>query len=228
VSAPPPYPRVPHLVAGRGDDDDRVLTPAEASALLSRPVTVEEKLDGANVMVWVDNGRLECSLRSGPGSTDRARQLGPLRAWTAERADQLRYLLRDGRSLYAEWLWLTHTVAYDRLASYLVVLDLRRADATFLTVDERNAACAAVGLTTPPELYRGMVRDVDGLEALVGPSHVGSLPAEGVVVRPLDGGEPRAAKLLRRGFRRLDDDAWARGRPRNALAVPQDRQALWR
>lgn len=46
---PPPYPRIPHLVRGRGTSDDVVLPGAEVAALLGRPVLVEEKLDGANV-----------------------------------------------------------------------------------------------------------------------------------------------------------------------------------
>lgn len=219
MTAPVAYPRLPHLVAGRGDDDDRVLAPAEVSTLLRRPVVVEEKLDGANVMLWVEDGRPQCSLRSGPGSADRAGQLGPLRAWVAERGDQLRALLGDGTTLYGEWLWVTHTVAYDRLRSYLVGLDVRRADGSFLTVDKRNAACTAAGVDTPPELYRGVPRRVEAIENLLGPSRYGSLPAEGVVIRSLDGSEPRAAKLLRPGFERLADDAWARGRPRNTLAA---------
>lgn len=225
MNGPLPYPRVPHLADGRGDDDDRVLAPAETEVLLSRPVAVEEKLDGANVMVWVENGRVVCSLRSGPGSADRAGQIGPLRAWVAERADQLAGLLDDGLVLYGEWLWLTHTVPYERLPSYLVALDLRRADATFLPFAERNAGCADAGIITPPELHRGVLHHVEVVEALIGPSRFGSFLAEGVVVRPLDDVEPRAAKLLRPGFRRLTNDAWAGGRPRNTLAV---QEAQWR
>jgi hypothetical protein len=208
-------------VGGRGTDDDRVLTPQEAAALLSRPVAVEEKLDGANVVLWPEGSRVECALRSGPGSADRAGQLGPLRAWVAERADHLRPLLQGGRALYGEWLYLTHTVAYDRLPSLFVALDVREPGGGFATVDGRNEACAAAGVATPPELYRGQVREVEDLEPLLERSQFGPGPPEGVVVRALGGGEPRLAKLLRAGFERLDDDQWARGRPRNRVAGPE-------
>lgn len=231
MSAPQPYPRVPHLVGGRGTDDDRVLSEAEATSLLSRPVAVEEKLDGANVMLWRDGSRIECSLRSGPGSADRAGQLGPLRAWTAERADQLRPIVEDDAVVYAEWLYLTHTVAYEGLPSYLIAIDVRRPDGSFLLVDDRNKVCAANGLATPPEVFRGLVGDVAAVEHLLGASRYGAPEAEGVVVRSLDGVEPRVAKLLKAGFDRLGDDAWARGRPRNRLADldSSDREtASWR
>lgn len=41
--------------------------------------------------------------------------------------------------------------------------------------------------------------------------------SEGVVVCPSDQAEPHAAKLLRPGFRRIDDAAWTGGRPRNIV-----------
>jgi hypothetical protein len=188
-------------------------------------VVAEEKLDGANVVLWLEGNRIECALRSGPGAADRAGQLGPLRAWTAERTDRLRPLVEGGAALYAEWLYMTHSVPYDHLPAYLLVLDLREPDGSFLSVDERNTACAAQGIATPAELYRGVLGKVDALERLLGQSQYGPGVAEGVVIRALDGGEPRLAKLLRPGFDRLSDEDWARGRPRNVLA---DRTQSWR
>ncbi len=227
MSAPPPYPRIAHLTGGRGSDDDRVLAAEEAASLLAAEAVVEEKLDGANVMAWLEGGRIETSLRSGPGSADRAGQLGPLRAWAAEHADALRGVLDelDGGALYAEWLYLTHTVAYDRLPAYLVVLDLRDGGSRFLAPDERDAVAGNHGLATPPELARTIPRSIDAVEALIGRSRVGSEEMEGVVVRRLDGGSPRLAKLLRPGLVRLADADWARGRPRNRLA---HREHSWR
>ena len=163
MRAASPYPRIPHLVAGRGTDDDRVLTPAEVASLLSRPVVAEEKLDGANVVLWLEGNRIECALRSGPGAVDRAGQLGPLRAWMAERTDRLRRLVEGGAALYAEWLYMTHSVPYDHLPAYLLALDLWEPDGSFLSVDERNTACAAQGIATPAELYRGVLGKVDTL-----------------------------------------------------------------
>jgi ATP-dependent RNA circularization protein (DNA/RNA ligase family) len=197
----------------------------EAVTFLARPVVVEEKLDGANVALWVADGRVEYALRSGPGAADRAGQLGPLRAWVGERSDELRLLLEGDLALYADWLYLTHTVAYERLPSYLIALDLRRPDGSFLTVDERTTACAEAQLSVPAELWRGVAGRVETVDRLVGPSRYGDAPAEGVVVRAVDVAEPRLAKLVRSGFDRLSDEVWAGGRPRNRLA---GREASWR
>lgn len=223
MTAPPPFPRIPHLVGGRGTSDDRELSPTELAALLDQPVLVEEKLDGANVAIWLDGSRVECSLRSGPGGRDRAGQLGPLRAWLAERSDELRALLGES-ALYGEWLLLTHAISYDRLPAYLVGLDLW-SEGGFATPPERNERLARAGLFPPPELYRGSLGRLDDLERLLGESRVGPEPMEGLVVRTLDGSEPRIAKLLRAGFAPASDEAWGPRRPRNLLA---DRELSWR
>lgn len=221
---PPPYPRVPHLVPGRGSRDDLTLAPDEVTSLLRREVVVEEKLDGANVVLWLEDRRVQAATRGGPGASDRAGQRGPLRAWAAEHSDALRQALRGATALYGEWLLLTHTVAYDRLPSFLVVFDLLLEDG-FAGVDERDRRCAAAGLSTPPPLARGVLGGVAAVEALLDQSAVGSGPAEGLVVRAVDGRPPRLAKLVRAGFDRLSDESWSGGRPRNRLA---DREGSWR
>jgi hypothetical protein len=217
MKAPPPYPRIPHLVGGRGTADDLVLAASAVASLLGSPVLVEEKVDGANVVLWMEDRRVEAALRSGRGAMDRAGQLGPLRAWAAEHDGALRMVLGDDWALYAEWMLLTHSSAYDRLPAYLVALDLWRASTGFLMADERDAACVAAGLTTPPHVWTGVAGTVDGVERLLGPSAWGAGPAEGLVVRSLADPALRA-KLVPAGFRRLDDDEWRSGRPRNRLA----------
>ena len=228
MNAPPIYPRVAHLFPGRGSSDDVTLDSGELAALLASEVVVEEKLDGANVVLWLgDDGRVECALRSGPGSMDRAGQLGPLRAWAAAHDVVVRSVLSTCyAALYAEWLFLAHSVAYDRLPSFITVIDLWRGDNGFAPVDERDALCAEAGLVTPPELWRGVPHDLVVVERQFGRSTWGPGPAEGLIVRPVDASAdvPRVAKLLAPGFDRLGDDEWRRGRPRNQLAEA----ASWR
>ena len=221
---PPSYPRVPHLVLDRGSNDDVLLDTKEIAALLRRPLLVEEKLDGANVVVWADGGVIECALRSGLDGMDRGRQLGPLRAWIAERYDALATAMSGVRAVYAEWLMLTHTVAYDRLDSYLVVLDVLSADGAFAAPAARDEWAASAGLVTPPALHRGSIEGIADLERLLGESRVGHLPMEGIAVRTLDGSAPRVAKLVRPGFRPIGKDEWRQGRPHNQL---RERELSW-
>src|SRR5438128_515075 len=136
MTAPRPYSRIPHLVAGRGTRDDRVLSARDVGRLLAKAVVVEEKIDGANTVVWLEGDRLECALRGGADSIDRAGQLGPMRAWVAERNDQFHQLLERGYALYAEWCYLTHAIEYDRLPAYLIGLDLRSPSGAFVSISE--------------------------------------------------------------------------------------------
>ena len=224
MSPPPPYPRVGHLVPGRGTRDDVALDAAAVQAFLHREVVVEEKLDGANVSLWLEGGVVACGLRSGIDAMDRAGQLGPLRAWVAHHDGPLRQALAEYEAIYAEWLLVSHSVGYDRLPSYVVVLDLWRVGG-FATPNQRTATCAAAGLPVPPVVWRGVPGSVAAVEKLLGPSSFGPEPMEGLVVRTVDGRPPRLAKLLRPGFDQLDDAEWRRGRPHNRL---QDAEASWR
>jgi len=212
-----------HLVAGRGSRDDVALDRAAVQAVLGGEVVVEEKLDGANVTLWLEDGTVACGLRSGVGAMDRAGQLGPLRAWVAQHHEPLRQALTDYDAIYAEWLLLSHSVRYDRLPSYLVVLDLWRPNG-FATPAERRGVCALTGLSIPPELWRGVPGSTVEIEKRLGPSTFGPEAMEGLVVRTADGRLPRLAKVLRHGFDQLGDDVWRRGRPHNGLS---DREASW-
>jgi RNA ligase len=223
--APPTYPRIPHLVPGRGTRDDLVLNDWERDSFLAREILVEEKLDGANVVIWNENGIARCALRSGPGGMDRAGQLGPLKAWIGEHIESVASALRTCSALYGEWLFLAHSVPYDRLASYLVVLDVWDESQGFRSANERNAVCAEADLVVPPELWRGVAATVEAVESRIGVSRCADKPMEGVVTRALDSTEPRLAKLLSSAFVPVSDSDWQKGRPRNRTANNEAKRA---
>ena len=169
-----------------------------------------EKLDGANVSVWWENQRPRVASRGGPDAMDRAGQLGPLRGRVGAAHDQLASLLAGGWVLYGEWLWLAHTVHYNRLPDHLVVLDLWHPESGFADLTER---ARARGLVVPPRLFTGVLGSMDALLGLMGTSRFGTAPMEGVVLRRDDGAR---CKVLRPGFVRAGDHHI--GRARNVLA----------
>lgn len=216
--APPPYPRTPYLWAsGQVVRDDRVLDSGQISGWLQRPVIVEEKLDGANVSIWWEQSRLQVAGRGGPGAMDRGGQLGALRSRVNAGYAQLRPLLEDGRTLYAEWLWLAHSVRYNQLADFLVVLDFWHPDGGFVPVCERDRLSHAHELVVPPRLFDGVLGSEAALVKLMGRSRFGSELMEGVVLRRGDG---QRCKVLRPGFVRAGDADI--GRNRNARELPPD------
>ena len=217
---PPPYPRIPHLFAQPGADaDDRVMRPQQATALLhSGSLLVEEKLDGFNVSIARDQyGWPQPYARSGKTHNDRGDQLGRIRAYLGQLAPALEAVLSTWPVLYVEWLMREHSVHYDALPSWLVVLDLWSPTAGFAGAEERDRCCKPAGLFTPPRLYMGVVGDVAHLESLTLKSQFGSGPAEGAVMRDaIDQTKPPLAKWLAPGFRRRSDEELA-GAGRNRL-----------
>lgn len=218
MSSPPPYPRIPYLMgAPTTGREDLVLSESDAQPFLREEVVVEEKLDGANVMLWLaDHASVAVATRSGPGGRDRAGQLGPLRAWAARRSDAVRTLLSPGQVLYGEWLWLSHGIRYDRLPSFLVGLDLWDSENGFWDLDARDERCRAAGIPTPPCVFRGVIGQPDRLKSMVAGAQWAPETVEGLVVRRLcRGTEPRAAKVVRESFQPRSDREWAAGRARN-------------
>lgn len=220
---PPTYPRVPHLARTQGTTrDDVVLTDDERDELLAGPVLLEEKVDGANVMLWLEDGVLQVASRGGAGAMDRGGQLGPLRAWMGPRSDALRTLLQDGRVLYGEWLWRRHTVHYSRLTDWFFGLDVLERDGTWLDLDARDRVLAESGVEGPPRIAGPGSWTLDALTQITRVSSLGDQHAEGLVVRraPGNGARVRVAKLLAPSFERMSDADFAAARAGNRLASP--------
>jgi len=124
----------------------------------------------------------------------------------------------QGEVLYGEWLARTHSVGYDALADWLVVLDLWHAERGFVTVAERDSRAHAVGLATPPVVFEGRLGSLAALEALHARSRVGSKLAEGLVIRlEHDGRLELRAKWLAPSFVRKSDDDWKNDERMNRL-----------
>jgi hypothetical protein len=214
---PPAYPRIPYLFLSPEHAADGNFVPSsERERWFKAPVVVEEKMDGANVSLWMEDGAPRVAGRGGSGAMDRAGQLGRLRAWVGGHAQALNSLLGREWVLYGEWLWLTHSIRYDRLPDWLVALDLWSASTGFLSTSSRNERLQAAGLTAPPQLFCGILGSPEKLQSMLGPSAFGDEQAEGVVVRRDDTGQ--RCKVVAAGFQQVDDASWARGRGYNALS----------
>ncbi len=211
---PPPYPRIAHLFPQPGmDADDKVMPSSQASRLLATTtLLVEEKLDGFNIAIARNEmGWPTPYARSGKTEKDRGGQLGRIRAYLGEQAFAFETVLATWPVIYAEWLMRQHSVVYDALPAWLVVLDFWSPSAGFAGFAARNALCAQAGLATPPSLFTGIVGDVKRLEELTQRSRFSSHPAEGCVLRDaLTPEQAPVAKWLAPHFRRRSDDELGR------------------
>lgn len=164
------YPRTPHLEGSRLQPGDHDLEQVPLSALRGRYVVVEEKIDGANAGISLDeDGALRLQSRGhvlvgGP----RERQWDLLKQWASVHGAALAPLLAGGRTLYGEWLYAKHTVFYDRLPHYFFEFDVRDPDGAFWSTARRRALLAAAPfVVSVPVMWEGVCTDPRTLPALV-------------------------------------------------------------
>jgi ATP-dependent RNA circularization protein (DNA/RNA ligase family) len=184
-----------------------------ARALLSGEVTVEEKVDGANLgLSCGDSGELVAQNRGdylSPGAA--ASQFRPLWAWMASRRQRLLEALGANLILFGEWCYARHSIAYSRLPDWFLVFDVYdRAAGRFWSVVRRDALAAKVELVCVPRIAGGRFQ-LKGLETLIGDSRIGDTVMEGIVVRRDDADwQLNRAKLVRPAFVQAITEHWSR------------------
>lgn len=211
------YPHTPHLAAlsATAPRGDKVLTPQEVSELLASDVTVEEKIDGANLgLSRAETGELAVQNRGAfLTRAMAAEQFRPLWGWLAPRCDRLLEALGEQRILFGEWCYARHSVAYTRLPDWFLVFDVYdREAARFWSVDRRDALASELDLVCVPRIARGRFA-LPALAKLIDGSRVGDAGMEGIVVRRDDGDwQVGRAKLVRAAFVQAIDEHWSRRR----------------
>lgn len=219
------FPHTPHLAwLGSGQPrDDKVLSAAEAEALLAGEVVVEEKVDGANIgFSTTESGELQVQNRGSYLDRERAHpQFRPLWSWMPAREPELVNALWPNLMLFGEWCYAVHSVVYDRLPDWFLGFDVHDLEAdAFWETARRDALLSELRLSPVPRLAKGRF-SVEGLKRLLaGQSRVGGGPMEGLVVRQESGGFTTArAKLVRAEFAQAIEEHWSRGPlRRNKLA----------
>lgn len=224
------FPRTPHL-AWLGTDqprDDKVMSPDEAAQLLQHPVTVEEKLDGANLGLSIDdNGDVRAQNRGAYLDLDSLHpQFKPLRHWLAHHRFRLLDALNPDLIVFGEWCHATHSVHYTRLPDWFIGFDIYdRSVGRFWSVERRDALMATIGVPVVPRLAQGRLR-MEDLFQLMGASRFTDGPAEGVYIRAdRDGYLLQRAKLVRAEFTQAIGEHWSRQSIRaNSRVLPHHRQ----
>jgi ATP-dependent RNA circularization protein (DNA/RNA ligase family) len=193
--------------------DDKLLSPAEAQALLSGEVVVEEKLDGANLgLSLAPNDVLRAQNRGQYLDEPYAGQFVRLSAWLAQHETGLRIALRAELMLFGEWCAARHSLDYGSLPDWFLLFDVYdRRIGRFWSTARRDVLAAEAGLVTVPRLLQGHAAPAS-LKRLVmdTPSRYrAGLPLEGIVVRreSADWCEARA-KLVRSGFAQAIGTHW--------------------
>jgi ATP-dependent RNA circularization protein (DNA/RNA ligase family) len=210
------FPHTPHLVwLGEGDPrDDKVLSKEEALALLSAPVRVEEKIDGANLGLSLGtDGRLRAQNRGQYLEPPYRHQFTRLAAWLAVHERALTSALGQELILFGEWCAARHSVGYEQLPDWFVAFDVYdRESRRYWSAAKRDRFCARLGLSVVPALREGRV-SLPALRELVNThrSLFGTGLIEGVVIRREEGDWLISrAKLVAPGFTQALNEHWRR------------------
>jgi hypothetical protein len=211
------FPKTPHLVwlsQGRARED-KVMSPREAEMFLSgEAITVEEKVDGANIGLSIDDtGGFRVQNRGNFLTGKFTGQWEGLRAWIARHEAAIRRHLPPGAVVFGEWCFAQHSMRYDRLPDWFLGFDvLDSHEDRYWSTPRRNEFFSAAGITTIRCLVRGQFAMSDLLIFLSGLSGYRIGPLEGLYLRKEN--EEwllQRAKVVRSEFVDEIKEHWSRG-----------------
>ncbi|MEJ7604484.1 MAG: RNA ligase family protein [Kofleriaceae bacterium] len=154
------YPRTHHLEGSRLQPGDHDLAQVPLAELRGCYCVIEEKLDGANAGISLDDD-LRVRLQSRGhvlvgGAREKHWDLFKQWAHTHEAALAARLA---GLTLYGEWLYAKHTIFYDELPHYFMEFDIRDASGAFWSTARRAEHLAGAPIVSVPILWQGTVTE---------------------------------------------------------------------
>jgi ATP-dependent RNA circularization protein (DNA/RNA ligase family) len=211
------FPRTPHLawLAHGKPRDDKVLTSEQANFFLAHDITVEEKIDGANLGFFIDADGELCAQNRGtilsPGLC--APQFKTLFRWLNPRKESLHEALYPDLMLFGEWCYAVHNVRYNRLPDWFLSFDVYdRKRNEFWSVLRRDALVQKLHIEAVPKLASGKFT-IAQLKAMRAQSKISDFPAEGLYLRrDEDGRLVERAKLVWESFTQSITTHWSRKR----------------
>jgi len=207
------FPSTPHLAVLGGNDvrDDKCFSASEREEFLSHEISIEEKIDGANLGISFNSDGEPVFQNRGSVVTVFSGQWVKLQNWYLKHSDFLFDKLADQYILFGEWCYARHSVFYDSLPDFFVAFDVfDKGAGRFFSVEQRNFFLSNSNIFTVPLIQKGLFSFAQ-LENMVFTSHFGHLPAEGIYLRIDDGQWLRQrAKLVRPAFRQTIEEHWSR------------------
>ena len=202
------YPRTPHLEGSRtqvGDDDVPIIPPQD---LRGRFLVIEEKVDGANsgISLDEDGGLILQSRGHVLTGGARERQFDLFKRWANHHWGRLLDVLGTRYVMYGEWVFARHSIPYDQLPHYFLEFDLLdRTTGDFLSTERRQELLKGTPIVSVPILGKG---SIDRFEQFIGPSQCSSGEwMEGLYIKwEEDGKVAGRYKFVRDSFRQAVED----------------------
>lgn len=188
--------------------------------ILSKPVIVEEKIDGSQFSFGIFNGEIRCRSKGATLNLDAPEKMFiPAIASVMCKAANL----RDGWTYRGEFCAKPkhNTLCYDRVPTgYIIGFDINTNHEEYLSYEEKEAEFARIGLETVPLLFEGILEDYIVCRALLDKiSILGGAKIEGVVIKSscLFGadGKRLQAKFVSEEFKEVHSSDWKERFPSN-------------
>ncbi len=192
--------------------------------LFDGPVVVEEKVDGSQFSMSVNDGQL-CLRSHRADMTDHCDQMF---SRAQEVATALQEILQPGWIYRCEYLSKPkhNTLSYDRVpVNHLVLLDVEPGPGAYLDYPEKVDEAARIGLEVTPCIYAGCVPEggVAQLIAMLERTSFLGGPIEGIVVKNYayytEGGHALKGKLVSEDFKEKHNADWKQRNPGQNDAV---------
>lgn len=208
------FPSTPYIFLDNSiqKKEKNYLTDSEIEDFLNNKITIEEKIDGANLGISFDgDGNIALQNRGEFLNEPFYGQWKLLKQWINLHEDELFDVLSDKYILYGEWCYACHSVKYDRLPDWFLAFDLfDKQNYRFLSVYNRDIKLRETTLSLVPNLGYG-IWTKEELPDFFSVSRVGSHNSEGIYLR-LDSGDwlLKRAKIVRPEFRQQIEEHWSR------------------
>lgn len=187
----------------------------ETDGILDAPVHVQEKIDGANLQVWLEDGVIHVGSRNNDVTLREDGFNGAVQYIQNHLGIKQFFELNPSHRLYGEWL-VRHTILYSATAyNKFYLFDVYVPDFGFESTPDVLQVASVFGIETPH--YYGLYdiksdEQLEAIKSLVGKSMLGE-KGEGVVIKRNDFrnkfGDTVYAKLVGQEF--MEDNAVAFG-----------------
>ncbi len=205
------FPSTPYLLPpGQDVRGDKIMTEDERSDFLSHPLSIEEKVDGANLgLSFNHQGKLLLQNRGSWIDLHIGGQWKKLPDWLTSHQDALLDHLQDRFIMFGEWCYARHSVCYHSLPDWFLGFDIYdKKTGLFLPHGQRDTILHRMGIVPVPLLSHGQFSQNE-LLALFSTSRLGNQPAEGLYLRADTADKLlMRAKIVRPDFTQAIETHW--------------------
>ncbi|MGE7775521.1 RNA ligase family protein [Chitinophaga sp. NPDC101104] len=219
------FPRTPHLfvLPGLNIRDDKQLSDVEANEFYLHEVVVEEKIDGANIGISLDEeGNFRIQNRGAYIDSSSHPQFAKLTEWMYLRMLSLKDVLIGPRIIFGEWCYAKHSIYYETLPDYFLGFDVY--DLThryFLPTHERNYLFKQCNIHPVPLIGEKRFKKAELITILnTTKSAFSTASIEGLYVRLENKTRLiKRAKIVKEDFVQEIDGHWSKGKLIKNLVV---------